>query len=221
MDFKYNAVCLRSVLWRDSDRLVTLFTLENGAVDCVVRGAMSPKSKWRFATEPFTFAEYVLKEKFGKKTLVEATQIDGFYDLRYDIEKLYCASVVLEFLRNNVGEGEKYYDLFLSTTNALKAIEQGFCPYLALIRFLVSALKETGYEANFGECGGCGKAIGERAYYDFGSGFPVCENCLTVGAVEMRKDTLSLLSLVSDTDEEFFKNKSLSTYSPLFVILTE
>ena len=215
MDEKYNAICIRSVSWRDSDKLVTLFTLENGKVDCVVRGAMNAKSKWRFAAEHFTFAEYVLKEKFGKSTLSEATQIDGFYGVRYDIDKFYAASVVIEFIDKNVAEGMKAYDLFLLTVNALKAIEVSK-PFPALIRFLIGAMGELGYRPEFGDCHKCGKKISGRAFYDFDVAAPVCEDCSSVGATEMRADTLKLLDIAEKTPVEEFKKEGLSTYSPLF-----
>ncbi|MBP5177785.1 MAG: DNA repair protein RecO [Clostridia bacterium] len=216
MEEKYNAICIRSVLWRESDKLLTLFTLENGVVDCVVRGAMSPKSKWRFATEPFSFCEYVLTEKLGKKTLTEATQIDGFYDLRYDIEKLYCASAVLEFIRQSVFENASVYGLFLLTVNALKAIEKGAYPIHSLVRFFIGAVGELGYGATFSRCGVCKKSVDGRAFFDFESAAPVCENCADGSAIEMRAETLRLLSTLSDMDFDLLKTGDLSTYSEAF-----
>jgi len=216
MDEKYNAICIRSVLWRESDKLVTLFTLENGKVDCVVRGAMSPKSKWRFAAEPFSFCEYVLKERAGKKTLAEATQIDGFFDIRYDIDRLYCASVVIEFIRQNVFEEMKCYDLFLITLNAMKAIEKGAYPHAALIAFLSKAFAELGYEAKWGSCSRCGSDNFTKAYYDFDAGAPVCEKCADTNVVEMRPSTLNYLKTACQEPFENLKNSDLSTYSPTF-----
>ena len=163
MEEKYNAICIRSVLWRESDKLITLFTLENGKVDCVVRGAMSPKSKWRFAAEPFCFGEYVLTERLGKKTLTEATQTDGFYDLRYDVEKLYCASAVIEFIRQNVYENAGNYALFLFSLDALRAIEKGAYPYAAFVKFFISAVGELGYDIDLSACEKCGGQFAKTA----------------------------------------------------------
>ena len=216
MDEKYNAICIRSVLWRESDKLLTLFSLENGKVDCVVRGAMSPKSKWRFACEPFSFCEYVLTEKLGKKTLTEATQIDGFYDIRYDMDKLYCASAVIEFIRQNVVEDMKTYGLFYLTVSLLGAIEKGEYPYLALIKFFIGAVGELGYDINLDCCHKCGSEIKDRAYFDFDVAAPTCENCADGNSTEIRKDTYLLLRAASALDVEELKNSDLSTYSPIF-----
>ena len=216
MDEKYNAICIRSVLWRESDKLLTLFTLENGKVDCVVRGAMSPKSKWRFACEPFSFCEYVLTEKLGKKTLTEATQIDGFYDIRYDMDKLYCASAVIEFIRQNVFEDMSAYGLFYLTVSALKAIENGTYPYHALVKFFIGAVAELGYNIDLSACHKCGSEIKDRAYFDFDVAAPTCENCADGNSTEMRIETFSLLKYIDSTPVENLQNGDKSTYSPTF-----
>ena len=216
MTEKFNAICIRSVSWRESDKLISLFTLEKGKVDCVVRGAMSAKSKWRFAVEPFCFAEYVLTEKLGKLSLTEANQIDGFYGIRYDIDRLYCASAVIEFVRQNVYENMKAYDLFLLTVNALKSIEEGAYPHLALVKYLIEAMDAIGYGASFSSCGRCKKPIGNRAFFDFDAATPLCENCAHGTASEMRSETLGLLSEVANAPQELFKSPDKNDYPSVF-----
>ncbi len=216
MDEKYNAICVYSVNWRESDKLIKLFTLENGMVDCVIRGAKSPKSKWHFAKEPFCFAEYVLTERNGKKALKEANEIDSFYNIRTDVDKFYAASAILEFIRNFVLDGIGAYELFLITINSLKAIENSDYPNVALLKFFIPALKEVGYQIELDKCYCCGGKIENRAFFDFEEGKPTCEKCQKSDAVEMRISTFNLLNLVNSLDIEIFKNNDLSTYSEAF-----
>ncbi|MBO4573413.1 MAG: DNA repair protein RecO [Clostridia bacterium] len=215
MTQKFNALCIRSVSWRESDKLISLFTLENGKVDCVVRGAMGAKSKWRFAAEPFCFAEYVLTEKFGKLTLSEANQIDGFYGLRYDMDKLYAASAVLEFVRQCVYENVRSYELFLLTVSSLKAVETGAYPYLSLVRYLAEALKLIGYGARFDVCHVCGEKPKDRVFFDFDAAAPVCEDCFAGGLSEMRTSTLSLINAAIALPVDHFKNPDASAYAEI------
>ena len=56
MDEKFNALCVRSVSYREADKIITLFTLEKGLVDCAVYGARRAGSKLNFAAEFFGFA---------------------------------------------------------------------------------------------------------------------------------------------------------------------
>lgn len=216
MDEKYNAICVYSVNWRESDKLIKLFTLENGMMDCVIRGAKSAKSKWGFAKEPFCFAEYVLTERNGKKAVKEVNEIDSFYNLRTDVDKFYAASAILEFLRNFVLDGVEAYQLFLITVNSLKAIEACDYPIVALFKFFILALKEVGYQIELGNCGLCGKKIEGRVFFDFEEGKPVCENCQESQGIEMRYSTFSMLNLIDKLDIETIKRGDLSTYREAF-----
>ena len=204
MDEKFNAICIRSVPWRDNDKL-----------DCVIRGAQSPKSKWRFAQELFCFAEYVTTERFGKKTVKEANQIDGFYGLRKDVDKLYAASAVLEFLRFNVYEGESGYDLFLLSLNSLRAIEKGSYPFAGLVKFLIGATGCLGYDVELSRCGRCGEEITGRTFFDFDAGHPVCESCSDAVAVEMRHETYLYLKTLAESKAEDLEGSEIFAANPL------
>ncbi len=217
MKEKFNAVCIRSTQYRDNDKMLSLFSLEKGVVDCVVRGVRSPKSKLRFASELFCFAEYVVDERNGKKTVVEANEIDSFFNIRQDIAKYYSALAVLEFVRLTMLENIKSYEIFSLFINALKVIEDGFHPKLALVSFYLSALKELGVGINFHDCFLCGKAIKDRVFFELETSSFACENCQTQNFFEIRFSTYSLLKEVFSNPIEIFKNCDLSTYSPTFL----
>ncbi len=219
MEEKYNAICIRSVSYRDNDKMLTLFTLEKGLVDCIARGVKKQGAKLRFASEPFCFSEYVLVEKNDRRTLIEANQIDGFYDIPLNIDKFYAASAILEFLRRFLVDGEKSYELFLLTVKALKTIEQTKGdPNLALVKFYLSAMELSGYGISFSDCSACKSAIEKRAFFDFDDCNFYCENCADLGCIEMRVSTYKLLRLLDKTSLEDLKNIDLSAYSPTFEV---
>ncbi len=217
MKEKFNAVCIRSTQYRDNDKMLSLFSLEKGVVDCVVRGVRSPKSKLRFASELFCFAEYVVDERNGKKTVVEANEIDSFFNIRADIGKYYSALAVLEFIRLTMLESIKSYETFSLFIKTLKVIEEGEHPKLALISFYLSALKELGVGINLGRCEGCKSAIEGKVFFELDTSSFFCENCKSVTSFEMRIATFNLLNEVFSHPIEIFKNSDLSTYSPTFL----
>ena len=72
MDFKTDAIVIRAIDYKESDRLLTLFTPLRGKVTAGIRGVRKPKAKLNFASQPFCFAEYVLAEKGGRYTVTSA-----------------------------------------------------------------------------------------------------------------------------------------------------
>ena len=217
MNEKYNGLCLKKTAYKDNGEMLTLFTLEKGLTGAALIGAKKPNAKLKFCGETFCFAEYVLSERAGRRTVVDANEIDCFYGLREDLDRFYSACSVSEFIMNFTADGESDYGLFLLTVKALKAIEVGERPFVALISFLVNALNAIGYLIDFDACSDCGREIEGRAFFDFGSSAALCSECAKAGHIEMRIDTYNLIKEVLSHDVEFFKKGDLSTYSPAFI----
>lgn len=217
MEEKFNAICIRSTSYKDNDKMLSLFSLENGIVDCVLRGVKKPAAKLKFAGELFCFAEYVVVEKSGRRTVVEANQIDDFYDLRLDLSKFYCATAILEYLRAFLVQGENSYELFLNTINALKIIEKGvYFPELILVKFYMEGLAEVGYGIGYDGCAVCKSKIENRVFFDFETCRFKCYDCADYLSTEMRFSTYDLLLCLSSVSFEDLKNGDKSTYTETF-----
>lgn len=216
MNEKFNGICLKKTAYKDNCEMLSLFTLERGRLNCALFGAKKPNAKLKFCGETFCFAEYVLSEKNDKRTVAEANEIDCFYGLREDLDRYYCAAVVIEFLLNFVAEGESNYDLFLLTVKSLKNVESGARPLLSLTCFLINALNAIGYLIDFGACGGCGKDIDKRAFFDFNDSTVLCADCANAFSTEIRYDTYKLIKEISDKPVDFFKSGDVSVYGGVF-----
>ena len=79
---KIKAIVLSSVDYKEKDKLVTLFSLENGVVTATLK----------FAKEPFCFGDFYI----SAKTITNVDVEDSFYDLTKDIDKFYVACAILE-----------------------------------------------------------------------------------------------------------------------------
>ena len=60
MEEKINALMIRSVDYADNDKILSLFSLEQGVISAKIRGVKKAGAKLKFAAEPFCFAEYIL-----------------------------------------------------------------------------------------------------------------------------------------------------------------
>ena len=97
MEVKLNALCVRTIDYRDNDRLLSLCSVEGGKILAKIRGCKSPKSKLRFAAIPFCFGEYILNSSpSGHYTVTGCSAYDCFSELTADISKYYAGFFVLE-----------------------------------------------------------------------------------------------------------------------------
>ena len=75
---------LRTVNYRDYDRMLTLFTREEGMLSAAARGAHRQKSPLAAASTQFCTGEYLLLEKNGKYQVKNCMLDEAYYPLRED-----------------------------------------------------------------------------------------------------------------------------------------
>lgn len=176
MEVKTQAIVLQATDYKDSDKLLTLFSPNLGKITAGIRGVKKPKAKLAFSAQPFCFAEYVLAEKGGRYTVTSAYLYESFFELRTDVTRYYGGASAVETVREITLENQDCQNLFIALIECLKtlcltdeSIED------AVITFLLIALRESGYPINFGDESEW--TNGERLVFDFSNGaFTTFEN---------------------------------------------
>lgn len=176
MEFKADALVLRTADYGESDRMLTLFTLQNGKISAAAKGVRKAAAKLRFAAQPFCFAEYVLAKKGERCTVISASLTDGFYPLREDIGKFYAAASLIGLCDAVLPEGIVNEELFLRAVNALGEMCAGN-EAEALISFFLKLLELSGYMLSFDRCADCGGGLSGRIWFDMQSGCFYCNGC--------------------------------------------
>ena len=96
MEIKTEAIVVKAIDYKDSDKLLTLFSPTLGKITAGIKGVKKPKAKLAFCAQPFCFAEYVLAEKEGRYTVTSAYLHEGFFELRLDVMKYYAGAAAVE-----------------------------------------------------------------------------------------------------------------------------
>ena len=201
MEEKTEGLVLRSIDYKESDKILTIFTPTLGKITAGIKGVRKAKSKLNFASQPFAFCEYVLAERGGRYTVTNAYLHDGFFSLREDIIRYYAGCSVLEICDQLLVEDGDNRAFFIATIEALKSISLGE-PIEGVISFSIVALREAGYMLDLGDCGECGKEIGVAPYFDFSTGQFYCKECAK--GVRASESTYAFLRKCADLefDEE-------------------
>ena len=178
MQHVVNAVMLRASDYNENDKILTLLTAEKGKITAGLKGVKKAAAKLKFAAQPFCFAEYVLSERGGRYTVVNASECESFYDLRTDVNKFYAASAAVEAANALTFEGDDCREMFTRLVRALSQICGGG-ESQALISFLSFALKISGYGINAENCFECGASLKDAASlkFDMDSGSFTCGEC--------------------------------------------
>jgi len=169
---------VRAIDYNESDKILTLLSAEKGKIIAGIKGVKKAGAKLKFAAQPFCFAEYILTGKGDKFTVIGASENESFYELRNDINKFYAACSVCEAASSLTYEsGEESAVFYL----AIKALTE-MCntdESLALIKFLLFALREVGYGISLDNCVICGGELHTqpKMRFDFNTGSFSCWDC--------------------------------------------
>lgn len=167
---------IRTVDLKETDRLVTIFTEEQGVVTALARGARSLKSRKLSATMLFCYGTYVLYGQADKYWIKEAELIESFFDIRQSIEGLALANYIVEVL-SDVTVAEAENDLLRLSLNTLFAISKGkYSAEKIKAAFEIRAASILGFMPDIIACHKCGERLGDF-FLDVMGGVITCRNC--------------------------------------------
>ena len=205
MEEKMSGIVLGGISFGESDKILKIFTLEQGVISTRIKGVKKAGAKLKFASEPFCFAEFIFSKKGDMRTVIGASLIDSFYPIREDIIKYFCAGAVVEFVKKFYKEELTSPETFLTTISALKSIAYGDKnPKSTLVSFFLSAFKIAGFALNVKGCEKCDGDISSRVFFNYRSGAFYCEKCFDGTGREISCLTFEALRLAEQgnlTDE--------------------
>lgn len=179
-----NALILREVRFKESDRILTALTAEMGKLTLAAHGALSKKSRIAAATQQLTYAELTLFEKNGRYSVREGVTKEGFAGLRQDLEALALGSYFSECLEQYAGEEQPEPELMQLGLNSLYALSEGLtsCEKVKAA-FELRLMTIEGYAPAEETCAVCGRADIEEPVFEVEEGRTVCRACRKAGRV--------------------------------------
>ena len=211
-ELKYECLCIRSMDYKDNDKLITLYAFGNGKITANCRGVKKPKAKLRYAASILCFGTYYLTGRNGFYTVTGCDQIDSFYGLWGDIDKYYPALSAIEMLDKFGGDSEISDNLATSTLLFLKSLcyEKIANIPLFYLKHLYDNLAIIGYKVTADTCACCGNSNGKRAYFSSSNGGVVYECCRGYDSVYMESSQLDMISKLCENSSNELMSQSVS-----------
>ena len=184
--------------YREKDKLIHIFTIELGKITAILKGVNSPKSKLKFAGQPFCFGKFELTGGRDIMTVKGVELIDSFFDLTLDYDQYSLASSMLEISSVILKPGIITENLFLSLIKTLQNIAYNSIDYrLSILKFYLNVLDSIGYALNFTTCDNCGMKFVGDIKFSLDSGTFRCAGCS--GGIKIDKKDFMSLKIISNT----------------------
>ena len=196
MHLTTTALVLREVNYKESDKLLTLLTGEEGKLTVSARGCRKKGSAIAAASQMLVYSEMTLYEFQGRWAVKEAAIQRPFDGVRSDLDKLALASYFAEVIELLAEEGQREPGLLSLILNCLHALDQMDLP-LGLIKtaFEWKAMALAGYEPMSEGCALCGRPEPEDPCLLLSRGLVCCAGCRPAGEWAMPPTRAALAAL--------------------------
>jgi DNA repair protein RecO (recombination protein O) len=159
------ALVLRTRLYAESDRIVTLLTEQQGKVTGIAKGAKNSRRRFAGTLEPFVRIRAAFQHRPGTDLVfLLRCELDGAWRaFGRDLDRFAAGTAVLELADRMVHGREPGHELFRLVSEALDLLDRGTACDPLLRAFELHLLAATGYAPMLDQCRGCGHAIGTDA----------------------------------------------------------
>lgn len=182
--YTVTGINIKSINYSEADKIITIFTRENGILQVIAKGGRKNLSKLGARMDLLHCNRLFLTKGKNLDILTQAETYIYFPGLRNDYTKLMQALYWAELVYSFCNEGETLpdiFDLFLNSLAILEKAEQP--PLLYTLWFELKFLEHIGYSCNFTHCVGCQRLITrdiKNFYFDLTSGSILCPSCQIV-----------------------------------------
>lgn len=156
---RVEAIVLRHSDWGEADRLLILFTREEGKLRAIAKGVRRLRSRKAGHLQPFTRVKLMLAHGRDLWIVTQAETTAAYLTLREDLERIAHASYAVELLDRftyEEGANRPLFDLLAAT---LQRLDEGQPPFTLLRYYELRLLDLLGFRPELFRCVGCGEEI--------------------------------------------------------------
>lgn len=196
---KTRAIVIKTQEFKESDKLVWLFTEDFGKITAIAKGARKSKNRYSSSTLPCSYGEFVLFKGKNLYTINEITIIDSFQQVLRNLDTITYASYFNELIDIATEQDEVNKELFKELVTAFYFIKNDVMDIEVLARaFETKLLKATGYELNFDQCVKCRKKISISNNIDLQYYGPICKDCDKLNSIYISNPTYNTLKFLNN-----------------------
>ena len=214
-EIKTQAIVLKAQDYKDSGKLLTIFSLEHGLMQAKINGVTKPKAKLAFAAQPFCFGEYIITSKFTN-TIINCTCIETFFELTQDFDKFVAGMGMLEICIYLVKAEDPCVELFLLLLKCLRLLNfSKAMPLAVLIKFTIEALSIGGFKLKLDACKKCLDKNPTKVYFSFDNGGILCPFCAGQDDLAITMGEWATLKIIDKTNLDNFENLKFTSIDTL------
>lgn len=173
-----HGLVLREVKYKESSKILTILTEEEGKITAEAKGALRKGSKCAASAQCLSWSELTLFERAGRYTLTEGSVTEDFAALRAEIDRYALGCYFAELLEAVSDEDSPNPNMLHLGLNALFALSRGlYEPEHIKAVFELRLMALAGFAPAVERCIRCGKAEPVSPRFSLSGGGLHCAEC--------------------------------------------
>lgn len=194
---KTKGLVIKEQPYKEQDKILTIFTEDEGKIQCMARGVRRQKSGLLASTQIFAYSEFVYYPGKNFGIINQSNLIEAFYPLRNDLTKMALASYLLDLIYNGFEFFQKSPEILKLLLHVLFYMSGGKAKNdLVLVgAFQMKLVSYLGYRPGLERCMVC-QNDQEISLFSIENNGIICSGCrpLTEGYLyKLNPDMLELL----------------------------
>jgi DNA repair protein RecO (recombination protein O) len=210
--YRSNAIILKSIDYRESEKIVTIFTEKEGKIKAIAKGTKKPNSSLRACIQPFVNSFLYFSQGKNMDIITQGKVVDFFGNCREDLPRtLYCI-YIMELLDKSLMEKVKLPELFRTTLQVLRYLDQSGYQPLVIRYFEMKLLIQLGYQPVLQKCANCEQKLSSYNYFSAAEGGVICDECHKniEGTLPISGETLAIMKLLSNAQINVLERLKIS-----------
>ena len=211
---KTSAIVLKSIKWKDTSKIITLYTRETGKISVVAKGVRKLKSSYGGVLESINLIEVIIyySSKRQVQILGSVSLENSFPQIKKDIERTSYAYAILELISILVPIGSAdgiFFDFIKTLLEEMEEIKE---PKIIFWFFILKISSYMGFRPNLDSCTLCSGYLDvPEFYFSFQRGGLVCKNCsgTNIGGWRVTTNVQTFLSKLQSTNYKTISVQSL------------
>lgn len=186
---------LRRVRWSESSLILTLYSMDQGRISVMAKGALRPGGRFHGMLELLAGVEVTVTKREGRdmSTLTDVSLIEPCTRLRADPEAFAHACLISEWVQGLFMGGESAGAVYGLLGAAFSALPESRAKWAVTCASIETMLRLAGHGMEIDVCVRCGLPAGGSEIWSHGEGGLVCAGCAMPGETAVSKGILEFI----------------------------
>ncbi|MGI5879487.1 MAG: DNA repair protein RecO [Syntrophomonadaceae bacterium] len=177
MYYGSRAIILKTSDLRETDKLVTIFSEQEGKLTAVARGIKKPNSSLRACVQPFCHSQLFFSRGRELDLITQGRLLEFYGNAREDLNCTLHCMYIMELLDKSLMDKVPVPRLYKATLETLQTINRAEINPLIIRYFEMTLLIYLGYKPVLDQCVSCQRSDVQLNRFNLAEGGMICPFC--------------------------------------------